>query len=126
VEPEPDTIVHGVPDMQALLAAVPSPALGVGLDLGHAFLTEGSAVAALEALGDRVVHTHWDDMARGRHLHLPPGAGEADLVPAARWLLARGYPGPWVVDLFQLEPWPEPIVRAGLEGLRAVLQEAAG
>jgi choline kinase/sugar phosphate isomerase/epimerase len=124
VEPEPDTLVPDVAAMERLLDAVDNPALGVGLDVGHAYLTEGSALAALERLGARVVHTHWDDMRDGRHVHLPPGEGEADLLPAARWLLARGWQGAWVVDLFELGPDPEPRVRAGIAGLAHILAEA--
>jgi sugar phosphate isomerase/epimerase len=122
VEPEPGTVVPGVAAALRLLAA--SDDLFVGLDLGHAFLTEGSACAALERLGPWVVHTHWDDVRGGRHVHLPPGDGEADLVAAARWLLAGGWQGAWVVDLFDLGPDPEPGVRAGIAGLGRVLAEA--
>ncbi len=121
VEPEPATAVPDVACMERLLQAVDHPALAVGLDLGHAFLTEGSAAVAVERLGPWIAHTHWDDMAGGRHLHLPPGAGEADLLPAARLLRNRGYHGSWTVDLFQLGEDPAALVRAGVQGLRAVL-----
>ncbi len=121
VEPEPGTIVPDAATMERLLDAVGSPALGVCLDTGHAFLTEGSVVATLERLGSRVVHTHWDDVRDGRHVHLPPGDGDADLVKAARCLQDRGYSGPLVVDLFQLGGDPERTIRAGIDGLRHVL-----
>ncbi len=124
VEPEPGTIVPDAKTMERLLDAVGSSALAVGLHLGHAFQSEGSVVESLERLGPRIVHTHWDDMPDGGHTNPPPSEGPTGLVAAARWLLARGYAGPWIVDLVPLGADPEPNVRASIEGLQRVLREA--
>ena len=104
LEPEPNLAVESTNEMVRLIWKIESPALRINLDIGHAFLTDENLVESIRQAAKLIVHTHIDDMAGGAHKHLIPGTGEIDLPAVMTALLEVGYDGPFVVDLFNLDP----------------------
>ncbi len=121
LEPEPGLLVHGCDDMQALIERMGSAALGVNLDVGHAFLTEDDLSAAIAMLGDGIIAVHFEDIAGGVHRHLVPGTGEMDLPGVLRDLRATGFDGRLTVDLFDIADAPDEAARASLEYMRGLI-----
>jgi len=116
-EPEPGLVISSVDDMLAFTARLgslpggkrgtaPSEAevarVAVNLDIGHAHITEPSAVAAIEQLRDTIAHVHIEDIAGKVHKHLVPGEGEIDFAGARGALDRIGYRGDYTVDMFAL------------------------
>ncbi len=104
LEPEPNLAVESTREMTQLIWKIGLPSLRINLDIGHAFLTDGDLVKSIRDAAKLIVHTHIDDMAAGVHKHLVPGTGEIDLPAVMTALLEVGYDGPFVVDLFNLDP----------------------
>jgi len=121
LEPEPGLLVPGCADMQALIARMGSPALGVNLDVGHAFLTEDDLSPAIAMLGDGIIAAHFEDIAGGMHRHLAPGTGEMDLPGVLRDLRATGFEGWLTVDLFDIADAPDEAARTSLEYMRGLI-----
>jgi len=122
VEPEPGLAVGDLADMQQVLAELPCPPLAVNLDIGHAFLTDDLA-ASFASLGPCLVHMHVEDMRRGVHKHLLPGAGDIDLRQVKVLADSVGYKGPWVIDLFSADADPFVYCGEALRRLRAIIGE---
>ena len=104
LEPEPGLAVESTNEMVRLIWKIESPALRINLDIGHAFLTDENLIESIRQAAKLIVHTHIDDMAGGAHKHLIPGTGEIDLPSVITALFEIGYDGPFVVDLFNLDP----------------------
>ena len=80
LEPEPGMLVETVADYAALTER--HPRLRLALDTGHCLVTQDVEPAdAVRAWADRIGTVAIEDMARGRHTHLPFGTGDMD-VPA--------------------------------------------
>jgi len=104
LEPEPNLAVESTREMVRLIWKIESPALRINLDIGHASLTDDDLVQSIRQAAKLIVHTHIDDMAGGVHKHLIPGTGDIDLPAVMTALLEVGFDGPFVVDLFNLDP----------------------
>jgi sugar phosphate isomerase/epimerase/mannose-6-phosphate isomerase-like protein (cupin superfamily) len=104
LEPEPGLAVESTREMMQLIWNIESPSLRINLDIGHAFLTDGDLVESIRQAAKLIVHAHIDDMAGGQHRHLIPGEGEIDLAAVMTAFLEIGFEGPFVVDLFDLDP----------------------
>lgn len=102
VEPEPDLVIHGLKDTLKLLKEVNSPQLGVNLDIGHVFITDGDLPEVINKLEDAIVYTHLEDISGKVHKHLLPGAGDIDFEELITSLKNINYDGPLVFDLFGL------------------------
>lgn len=123
VEPEPLLAVADTDDMLRLIDAVASPALGVNLDIGHAEVTEGDVPGTIGRLGERIVHTHLEDIAGRVHKHLIPGEGDIDF-PAVFAAFERvGYRRMHTIDLFALGDRAAEVARQALAALRRILGE---
>jgi sugar phosphate isomerase/epimerase/mannose-6-phosphate isomerase-like protein (cupin superfamily) len=104
LEPEPNLAVESTQEMIKLIWRIESPALRINLDIGHAFLTDENLIESIRQAARLIVHTHIDDMSGGVHKHLIPGTGDMDLPAVMTALLEIGFDGPFVVDLFNLDP----------------------
>jgi len=104
LEAEPGLAVESTHELMQLIWKIESPALRINLDIGHAFLTDGNLVESIRKAAKLIVHAHIDDMSGGVHRHLIPGTGEIDLPAVMTAFLEIGFHGPFVVDLFNLDP----------------------
>jgi L-ribulose-5-phosphate 3-epimerase len=94
LEPEPGMLVETLADWQALRAAVPSPRLGLTLDVGHVPCSEQiSPAEAIRRHAGELFNLHLDDCRGGVHEHLQVGEGELDWGAIAAALAEAGYGG---------------------------------
>ena len=100
LEPEPPSIVTSTVDFLFLRDEVGSPALGINLDVGHAFLTDPDLIESVGLLRGSILHGHIEDMRRERHQHLMPGDGEIDFRALFAKLKEAGFGGYMSVDLY--------------------------
>ena len=86
-----------------LLDAIDHDAVGVNYDTGNAIFYNDSVdpVADLEAIADRVIHVHLKDTSGGRGdwAFGPLGSGHVDLPQIIRKLKARGFRGPFSLEV---------------------------
>lgn len=104
-EPEPGTALSNLAVFLEL-AQMLGPRAGLNLDFGHAFLDGLTPGPACSLACGRLLHVHVEDVRRRNHTHLLPGEGDfpwGELMPALDHIR---YPGPLVVDLFDLPPDP--------------------
>lgn len=92
-----------IADIKQVLDAIPSSALGTNVDIGNYAANGEEALAAIAALGPRVVASHMKDM-RGAET---TGLGEGDLPLAAILAAFDGLPRP-VVHCLEFEGGPNP------------------
>jgi sugar phosphate isomerase/epimerase/mannose-6-phosphate isomerase-like protein (cupin superfamily) len=104
LEAEPNLAVESTRELMQLIWKIESPALRINLDIGHAYLTDDDLTEIIRKAAKLIVHAHIDDMAGGVHKHLLPGTGEIDLPEVMTAFLEIGFRGPFVVDLFNLDP----------------------
>jgi sugar phosphate isomerase/epimerase len=99
-EPEPGMLVESMADFDRLREAVPSPHLGLTLDVGHVHCTEPDPIPdVIRRYGDRIWNVHIEDSVSGRHEHLPFGEGEIDFPPVLEALREIRYGGLVSVEL---------------------------
>jgi 4-hydroxyphenylpyruvate dioxygenase len=93
-------------DAAELIAAIDSPALGLGLNSLFS-LADGSRPARLGSVrGDQVFHVQLSDAPRldmglrylAHHYQMLPGQGDLNLGGFVRVLARAGYNGPWSID----------------------------
>lgn len=89
---EPHGPVSDNPDqLERLLDAIDSPALGINLDTGNLWLGGGDPVSFVKRFGSKIEHVHWKDIPeemiakRGTHFGcgmatIPLGTGVVDIV----------------------------------------------
>lgn len=76
LEPEPGMLIETLDDYVTLGV----PGLRLALDTGHCLVTgEREPAAAVAEFADRIGTVAIEDMARGRHVHLPFGEGDMDV-----------------------------------------------
>jgi L-ribulose-5-phosphate 3-epimerase len=101
-EPEPGMFLErpaGYLELRRRLGSA-GEALGLCLDVGHLLVTGDRPEAqVVRALAPHLVHVHLDDIADGRHEHLPFGRGDLDLPGVLAALLEVGYGGMAAVEL---------------------------
>ncbi len=122
VEPEPETVIHGMYDFSMLASNLSGSSLGLNLDLGHAYLTESSPIEVIDEYASFIVHLHLEDMIRPAHNHLLPGDGYMDLQGAIMRLRENGYSGDLTVDLFDILDAPEVWAKKALERCQAIFK----
>ncbi len=124
VEPEPELIIADVADALRVIDRCGTTALGVNLDVGHAFLTEADLPSAIRALAGRIYHVHLEDMPADEHRHLVPGEGDIDLPGAVVALWEAGFRGVLTIDLFAEVENPVDVAARAIRATRDVLREA--
>jgi len=107
VEPEPKLLIENTGQVEAFLARLDSPWLGVNFDIGHFYCVSEDIPAAVRRLGPAIRHVHLEDIAADRtHYHLIPGRGAIDFPPIFDALAAIGYDGCVTVELYTYEENP--------------------
>lgn len=100
LEPEPGMAVATLRQWRELRDALGAEAPGLTLDVGHLYVEwEGDPVGLTAAFAPFVLQVHLEDMRRGVHEHLPPGAGDVDFRGIASALTESGYKGPACFEL---------------------------
>lgn len=111
MEPEPELLIETLDDYRAL--ATEFPKLKLALDLGHVMVTqERVPEASVAEFADDIATVSFEDMKRGKHVHLAFGDGDMDLHACLRALEEIGYQNLVCVELSsdshradQLIPW---------------------
>lgn len=98
-EPEPGMHIESMADFDRVRTQLDHPALKLTLDIGHAHLTERSAVDTIRAYSEQIVNVHVEGMRRPRHDHLVPWEGDLDVREAIGVLRETGYLGPATLEL---------------------------
>ena len=99
-EPEPGMFIENLTQYRKLAKRVADPLFGLTLDVGHAFLTEDSRIAAcILNFKDRIKNIHLEDMIKGAHRHLQFGEGQIDFSEVFDALREIQYAGPVNVEL---------------------------
>jgi len=122
-EPEIHCIIRTSSDMLSLFEKIPSNALKVNLDIGHAFLADEDPMRSIELLGEKIVHLHFENMYRGWHNHQPPSRGDMNLAAYFEALHRIGFDGPAALDLYNFE-LPD-VAPEALRYVRAILKDLA-
>lgn len=100
LEPEPGMAIETVADWHRLRLALGDAAPSLTLDVGHLYAVwEGNPVASVSAALPYLAQVHLEDMRRGEHEHLLPGAGEVDFHGVLSVLQKGGYEGPVCFEL---------------------------
>jgi sugar phosphate isomerase/epimerase len=116
---EPGFIVGCTADLLRLFDEIPSMHLMANLDLGHTFLCDPDPIAAIHAIGSRIVHGHIENMAQGVHDHLLPHEGDMPLAEYIRALGEVGFSGGLALDLYKHDY--EAVAPAAIACIRALL-----
>jgi sugar phosphate isomerase/epimerase len=119
-EPEPGMYVESMADFDRIADAVASPALRLTLDVGHAHLTEDSAVETVRRYAARIANVHLEGMKRPVHDHLAPWEGDLDLRAVVRALDEVGYAGPATFELSRHSHAAVDTARRAIEFIRAL------
>jgi sugar phosphate isomerase/epimerase len=94
LEPEPGMAVATLAQWRALAVALGAAGPALTLDVGHLYVEwEGEPAALIEQSAPQLRQVHLEDMRRGVHEHLVPGAGDVDFDGVLRALERSGYAG---------------------------------
>ena len=119
LEYEPGLLIERASQAAALFAAVASPALGLNLDVGHAWVVGEEPAAVVREMGTtRLFHLHLEDIRDRVHYHRVPGEGEIDFAALFAALAEIGYDGAAAVELYTCVDAPEAAARAARDYLR--------
>ncbi|MBZ0154551.1 MAG: sugar phosphate isomerase/epimerase [Planctomycetes bacterium] len=100
LEPEPGMFVETVADWHLVRDELGDEAPGLTLDIGHLYAVwEGEPAHVIGAVAPFLCQVHLEDMRRGQHEHLEPGAGDVDFAAALTALKNAGYSGPVCFEL---------------------------
>ncbi len=121
-EPEPGMHVADMAAFARIQARVAHPAFKLTLDLGHAHLTEPSAIDTVRAWIADIVNVHVEGMRRPDHDHLVPWEGDLDVPAALRALVAAGYRGPATLELSRHSHDAVKIARRAYESLSSSME----
>jgi len=119
-EPEPGMHIESMADFDRIAAEMESPAFKLTLDVGHAHLTEDSAVDTVKRYAPRIANVHLEGMKRPVHDHLAPWEGDLDLAAVVRALRETGYAGPATFELSRHSHAAVDTARRALEFIRAL------
>ncbi len=100
LEPEPDMAVETVAQWHQLRRDLGGDAPDLTLDVGHLYAVwEGEPAAVVAAAAPALRQVHLEDMRRGHHEHLVPGAGDVAFGQILTALQHAGYEGPVCFEL---------------------------
>lgn len=115
LEPEPDTVFNGMYEFSQVASRFAGSKLALNLDVGHAYLTEGSPFDVIDEWATFIVHVHFTDMRRPNHVHLLPGEGHMDLKGLIWKFTDMKYNGELVIDLFDITEAPDEWARKAFD-----------
>ena len=122
LEPEPDTVIHGIYEFSLLAAHLAGSPLALNLDLGHSALTEGNPLEVIQEWAPFIVHTHVEDIRKPHHTHLLPGDGHLDLLRMIKRLRETGYGRDLTIDLFDILDEPDVWAQKAMDRMKLLLQ----
>lgn len=94
LEPEPGMAVETVAQWRDVQRHLGADAPALTLDVGHLYAVwEGNPVDVIAAVGPHLAQVHLEDMRRGTHEHLEPGAGDVDFTAVLTAIARSGYRG---------------------------------
>ena len=93
----PDHVGAGAIELAAIMARLPAE-VGVCLDSGHAFITDGSPAKAMRVLGKRLLTLHVHDNDGKSDLHQMPGEGGINWREYIDALVASGFQGVFMLE----------------------------
>ncbi len=100
LEPEPGMAVETFADWLTVRQELGKEAPDLTLDIGHLYAVwEGEPTTVIAAAGPFLRQVHLEDMRRGEHDHLLPGAGDVDFAGVLTALKKAGYGGPVCFEL---------------------------
>ncbi len=100
LEPEPGMAVETLADWHRVRASLGAAAPALTLDIGHLYAVwEGDPAALVAANVSHLAQVHLEDMRRGVHDHLLPGAGDVDFAGVLTALRQGDYRGPVCFEL---------------------------
>lgn len=93
-----------LPDMERIIDACNSDALGVNLDTGNLWLGGGDPIAMIKKLGSKIEHVHWKDLPKEMEAQrgklfgcgmslIPLGIGVVDIEGVYKELVKAGFDG---------------------------------
>jgi len=119
LEYEPGLLIERASQAADLFAAVASPALGLNLDVGHAWVVGEAPATVVRTMGTaRLFHLHLEDIRDRVHYHRVPGDGEIDFAALFAALAEIGYDGAAAVELYTCVDAPEQAAAAARAYLR--------
>ncbi|MCX6641734.1 MAG: sugar phosphate isomerase/epimerase [bacterium] len=121
LEPEPDTVLNGMYEFSQFAGRVAGSKLGLNLNVGHCYLTEGNPIEVIDEWGSFIVQTHFADMRRPDHVHLLPGDGHMDLPGLIQKLRDQNYHGDLVVDLLDITDAPDQWAQQAFDRCKGLL-----
>ncbi len=98
-EPEPGMLIDTMASFADLVEQVPSPRLGLTLDIGHLHCLGEPITETILHWSNRLVNVHIEDMCVGTHEHLMFGEGEIDFPSVLTALESVQYAGGLHVEL---------------------------
>lgn len=100
LEPEPEMAVETVAQWHQLRRELGAEAPALTLDVGHLYAVwEDEPETVIRSAAPFLRQVHLEDMRRGVHEHLLPGAGEVDFDSILSALDESGYEGPVCFEL---------------------------
>lgn len=120
IEYEPTLLIENAEEVLRLLEDIPSPCLGVNLDIGHSHLAGEDTVQVIHRMGDRIFNLHLEDIRGRKHYHLLPGLGEIDFRRILQALVEVGYRRFVTVELYSYVDGPEEEAAKALEYLNRI------
>ncbi len=120
VEPEPESVLHGLYEFSDLARRLAGSPLRLNLNLTHTAITEGSLDDVIENWSSYIVHVHVSDVRGREHAHLLPGDGYLDILSIVRKLREHNYNGDWTLDMTGQPDPPEQLAQKAIERCRGI------
>lgn len=119
IEYEPGLLLETANEVLALIEEMGSSALGVNLDVGHAYLAGENPAQVILDFSSKILNLHLEDIRGKKHYHRIPGAGDIDFLAMVEALQKIDYTGFVTVELYNHSDEPELAARESLAFLTA-------
>ncbi len=107
IEYEPGLLVETANEVWELIEVMKSPALGVNLDLGHAFLAGENPSQVIWKFSSKILNLHLEDIRGKKHYHRIPGTGDINFVEIGKALQKIDFTGFSTIELYNHSDQPE-------------------
>jgi len=121
IEYEPGLLVERANEVLEVIERVGSSKLGVNFDIGHSHLVAENPLLTTRALAGRIWNVHVEDIAGGKHFHLPPGDGTLPIAEYLRALRSIGYQNFLTVELYSYPEQPDAVGQRAISHLQTLL-----
>lgn len=114
IEYEPGLLVENANEVAQLLKDVPSPSLGVNLDLGHVQVIGEPLDGTIRRFADKIWNIHLEDIREDKHYHLIPGEGNMNFQEIFDALKSIGFERFVTLELYSYPDSPDDAARRSL------------